>query len=152
MSLCGTDCIRVQNRRNGQSSEHHSLSKFKISSERTLSDISGQGIGIEREACSIRKDSIVDVSVLYDRPCVMPFAVNNEADAQQGCCGEGGFERGDGGGRWHGIASNTTWRLPRCRHCFNYESHTGQSTTRIYYNIKQMSAATYCIPIQEMWL
>jgi hypothetical protein len=105
-SLCGTDCKRVQHRRYGRSSERHSLSQSKISSKRTLSDISGRGIGVEREACSVRKDSIVDVSVLHDRSCVVPFTVNYEPDAQQGRCDEQDLKRGDGGG--HGIASDTS--------------------------------------------
>jgi len=76
-----------------------------MSSQRTLSDISGRGIRVEREACSVRKDSIVDVGVLYDGSRVVPFAIDDEPDAQQGGCDEGGFKKGDGGG--HGIASDT---------------------------------------------
>ena len=105
MSLCGTDCKRVQRRRYGRFSGRNSLSKSEKSSKRALSDISGRWIRIEREACSVRKDSIVDVSVLYDGSRVVPFAIDNEPDAQQGRCDEGGFERRDGGG--HGIASDT---------------------------------------------
>ena len=91
--------------RYGRLSGRDSLSESEISSQRTLGDISGRGIGVERESCSVRKDSVVDVSVLYDGPRVVPFAVDDKPDAQQGCRYEEGFKRGDGGG--HGIASDT---------------------------------------------
>ena len=105
MSLCGTDCKRVQHQRYGRPSGWNSLSESEISSQRTMSNISGRGVRVEREACSVRKDTIVDVSVLYDGSRVVPFAIDDEPDAQQGCCDEGGFKRGDGGG--HRIASDT---------------------------------------------
>jgi hypothetical protein len=84
--------------------KRNSLSQAKISCERTLSDVSNRGVGVERKARRVRKDSIVDVSVLYDRSRIMPFAVQDKPDAQQGRCYEEGLERGDGGG--HRIASD----------------------------------------------
>lgn len=107
-SLGGTDCKRVQHRWQEQPSEQDSLSESKISTKRTSSDIPSRGIGVEREARSVRKDSIVDVGVLHDRSGVVPFAVEDESDAQQSRRSEGRFKRGDGGG--HGIALADTYR------------------------------------------
>ena len=78
--------------------EQDSLSQLKIFSERTLGNISGRRVGVEYEACSVRKDSIVDVSVLHNRSCIMPFAVNDEPEAQQSRCDEEGPEGREGGG------------------------------------------------------
>ena len=98
------DCRRVQHRRQGRPNGQNSLSESEILGQGTPSDVPSRGIGVEREACSVRKDSVVDVSVLYYGSRVVPFAVDDEANTQQGRSGEEGLERGDGGG--HHIASD----------------------------------------------
>lgn len=84
--------------------EHNSLSQSEIFSEGTSSDVSCRGVGADYEACSVRKDSIVYISVLQGGSCVVPFAVNDEPKAQQDRYDEEGLERGDGG---HRMTSDT---------------------------------------------
>ena len=86
--------------------ERDSLPQSKILRKRTLGDIFCRRVRVERKVCGVRKDSVVDVCVFYDGPCVMPFAVKDKPDAQQGRCSEEGLERGDDGGQWHRAASS----------------------------------------------
>lgn len=117
-------------------------------SERTLSDIPCQGARIEHKACSVRKDSIVNVGVLDYRSCVVPFAVNYEPEAQQDRCNDEGLERGGG---CHRIVSDA-----RCGDCFGDGNVStlrvacGEIHTSIYCNIKQVSTAKYHTRSREL--
>ena len=63
----------------------HSLSKRKIEAWYMAQGSLGAvvGSGVQQKPSRVTEDTVIHVCIFHDRPCIVPFTVENEDDSQQ---------------------------------------------------------------------